>query len=641
MALRCNYLKLKSLFLASLAVPLLAATALAGAPNPKLDSDLSIRAARPSGHRRVIVSLAPGQSLPANFKQYAVSDRLDSVDAQVLDIPDSKLADLSTSGLVRFVRGDRTVFKQDFRTDISSGSFFVNQDLGFTGKGTTIAVLDSGINAIHDDLRHQYVGFLDLVNHRVDPYDDNGHGTHVAGIIAGDGTDSKGKQAGAAPDAQIFSIKVLDANGQGKVSDVIAAFDWIGKNAKTYNIKIVNVSFAAKVFESYDTDPLTQAAKALVRKGIIVVAAAGNQGLKNGHEAFGYVGAPGNAPWVLTVGASSSMGTLTRGDDTVADFSSRGPTAIDHQAKPDIVAGGVGIESASAPGSTDYTTKSQYLLRGSFPTSTFPYQVMTGTSMSAPAVAGTLALMFEADPKLTPNLAKAILEYTSQWNPNYTALEQGAGFVNALGAVRLASFYAHAKQGDTVPVESIWSRHLNWGNHTVNGGVLLPAANAFKRTTTWGASTVTSASGDDENIIWGTDDDGNIIWGTSNDDDGNIIWGTDDDQSNIIWGTADDENIIWGTDDDGNIIWGTDDDQSNIIWGTADDENIIWGTGDDENIIWGTDDDAENIIWGTVADGEAFTGANPSHRWFLNRNHDAIWISHEFGDFFLSQGRSR
>jgi len=637
-------LKIKSLFLSLLAVPVLAASVFAGAPNPKLDSDLANRATRSSssGHSRVIVTLAPGQTLPASFQSYAVTERLDSVSAQVLDLPDSQLASLSADGSVQYGRGDRNVYKQDFRTDISSGSFFANRGLGVTGKGVTVAVLDSGINAIHDDLRHQYVGFLDLVNHRVNPYDDNGHGTHVAGIIAGDGTDSNGKQAGAAPDAQIFSIKVLDANGQGKVSDVITAFELIGKNARAYNIRIVNVSFAAKVLESYDADPLTLAAKALVRKGIVVVAAAGNQGQKYGHEAFGYVGAPGNAPWVLTVGASSSMGTLTRGDDTVSSFSSRGPTAIDHQAKPDVIAGGVGIESASAPGSTDYTDpkKIQFLLRGSFPTSTFPYQVMTGTSMSAPAVAGTIALMLEANPRLTPNLAKAILEYTAQWNAQYNALEQGAGFVNALGAVRLATFYANAKQGDQVPVESIWSRHLNWGNHTVQGGVLLPGANAFKRSTTWGASTVTGANGDDENIIWGTDDDGNIIWGTSVDDDGNIIWGTDDDESNIIWGTADDENIIWGTDDDGNIIWGTDDD-GNIIWGTDDESNIIWGTDDDDNIIWGTDDDAENIVWGTAADGEAFTPANPSYIWLLNRDHDAVWISHEFGDFFLSRGRSR
>jgi serine protease AprX len=584
----------------------LASSAFAGAPNPKLESDLAFRAATEStNHTRVIVSLASGQSLPASFQPYATTDRLDSVDAQVLDVPDALLASLSASPAVTFVRGDRPVFEQDFRTDISAGSFFANQNLGFSGKGITVAVLDSGIDATHDDLRRRVVGFIDFVNFRRDPYDDNGHGTHVAGIIAGDGFDSRGKQAGVAPEAQIVALKVLDANGQGRVSDVVAAFDWIGKFGAAYGIRIVNVSLAASIKESYDTDPLAQAAKRLVEKGIIVVAAAGNRGKQDGHEVFGGVGAPGNAPWVFTVGASSSMGSLTRGDDTVADFSSRGPTRIDFAAKPDIVAGGVGIISASAPGSTDYTTKPQFLLPGAFPQASLAYEVMTGTSMAAPAVSGTLALMLEANPALTPNLAKAIVEYTAQWNGSYSALEQGAGFLNALGAVRLADFYAHAQQGDVLPVESIWSRHINWGNHRIAGGVLVPGANAWATTTTWGVSKLAA---DDGNIIWGTDDDGNIIWGTAADDSGNIIWGTDD------------ENIIWGTSDDaGNIIWGTDDDDSNIIWGT---------------------DDVENILWGTAADATDLP-ADPSYDWFLDRKHDAIWIANEFGDPVLARGKSR
>jgi serine protease AprX len=557
-----------------------------------------------SRHTRVIVSLAPGTTLPAAFQAYVRSDRLDTVDAQILDVPDSALASLSADPSVKYVRGDRLVFKQDFRTNISAGSFFVNRNLGYTGKGITVAVLDSGINPYHDDLRRHVAGFVDFVNHQIEPYDDNGHGTHVAGVIAGDGYDSGGQQAGLAPDAQIIALKVLDANGQGSVSNVIAALDWVARNASRYNIKIVNVSLGAAVNESYTTDPLTLATKALVDRGIIVVAAAGNRGMQNGHEVYGGIGAPGNAPWVLTVGASSSMGTLTRADDTVADFSSRGPTRRDLLAKPDIVAGGVGIISATAPGSFDYNTKPQFLLDGSMPTATFPYEVKTGTSMAAPAVTATLALMLEANARLTPNFAKAIVEYTAEWNPSYSAFQQGGGFLNTLGAVRLAAFYARAKRGDRLPVESIWSRHINWGNHRVAGGVLMPGANAWTAAVTWGAAWSFN-DGDAENIIWGTDDDGNILWGTSIDDQGNIIWGTDD------------ENIIWGTD--------------------ADDQNIIWGTDtDDENIIWGTEDEPENIMW----DGDevpAITIPNPSYIWFLNRQHDATWIAREFGDLFLTR----
>ena len=130
-----------------------------------------------------------------------------------------------------------------------------------------------------------------------------------------------------APDADIVSLKVLDANGQGTISDIIAALDWVAANAGTYNIRVVNMSVGAGIHESYWTDPLTLAAKRLVDQGIVVVAAAGNFG-KNaqGQIQYGGIAAPGNAPWVLTVGASSTNGTTNRTDDTMAGFSSRGPT---------------------------------------------------------------------------------------------------------------------------------------------------------------------------------------------------------------------------------------------------------------------------------------------------------------------------
>ncbi|HZT75679.1 MAG TPA: S8 family peptidase [Vicinamibacterales bacterium] len=612
-------------------------------------------AAAGSTHRtRLIVTLAPGRDLPASLKPYAVG-RLDNAGVRILDVPDANLPSVASGNGIT-VHDDRIVVKQDFRTDVGAGSFFATHDLGFTGRGVTVAVLDSGVDASHDDLRRRVIGFADFVNGRVAPYDDNGHGTHVSGIIAGSGVDSRGQQAGVAPEANLVSLKVLDANGVGRVSDVLAALDWVLANADRYGIRVVNISFAAAIKVSYNDDELTQTVKKLVDRGIIVVAAAGNHGVESGREVFGGIGAPANAPWVITVGAASSMGTLTRGDDTVADFSSRGPTWKDFAAKPDLVSGGVGIISTSAPGSTDYRTKPEFLLPGTRPLPTLPYQVMTGTSMAAPSVAGAIALMLQANPRLTPNFAKAILEYTAQWNPQYRALEQGAGFLNALGAVRLSAYYARHRRGEAMPVETIWSRHINWGNHRVGGGLLAPRANAWPTSVTWGDIKVHSLDGD-ENIIWGTSEDENIVWGTADTDD-NIIWGTDGDE-NIVWGTEcggdNCENIIWGTDGgDENIIWGTDDGDENIIWGTAaEDENIIWGTDDgDENIIWGTDGD-ENIIWGTIdpdpanvlwsaiADTPVVGGANPSFVWFLSRRHDASWIAVEFGDTLPLTGPGR
>src|SRR5439155_474290 len=213
--------------------------------------------------------------------------------------------------------------------------------------------------------------------------DDNGHGTHVAGIIAGNGSDSNGQKAGSAPDASIVSLKVLDAQGNGTIGNIITALDWVVANKTAYNIRAINLSVGASIKESYWTDPLTLAAKRVVDAGVVVVTAAGNIG-KNaaGLEQYGGITAPGNAPWVLTVGASSSMGTTQRDDDTIAGYSSRGPTFVDWGAKPDLVAPGSGVVSLSDPASTFYATKTAFLVAGQASTPFVPYLSLSGTSMA-------------------------------------------------------------------------------------------------------------------------------------------------------------------------------------------------------------------------------------------------------------------
>ena len=219
-----------------------------------------------------------------------------------------------------------------------------------------------------------------------------------------------------------------------------------------YNIRVINLSVGARITESYKTDPLALAAKRAVDAGIVVVAAAGNKGKNaNGEPVYGGISAPGNAPWVLTVGASSSQGTPVRYDDIIAPYSSRGPTRIDYAAKPDLVAPGTGIVSLSNPNSLFYTTQAAYLLKGSGNVAGTPYLSLTGTSMAAPVVSGTVALMLQANPNLTPNLVKAILQYTAQVYPSYSALTEGAGFLNTKGAVELSRFFMNANPGDAVP----------------------------------------------------------------------------------------------------------------------------------------------------------------------------------------------
>ena len=225
-----------------------------------------------------------------------------------------------------------------------------------------MAVIDSGITDWHDDLGYtgsssnvrvvngqRVTGFVDFVNGVPNAYDDNGHGTHVAGIIAGNGYDSYGAYAGIAPAAHLVSLKVLDRDGRGVISDVIAAFEWTVVNRAAHNIRVINLSVGAGVSESYETDPPTRAAKRAVDAGIVFVTAAGNLGQRTSDLSkkplYGGITAPGNAPWVLTVGAHSTQGTVWRWDDKMAPYSSRGPSAIDFAAKPDLVAPGTGIVS--------------------------------------------------------------------------------------------------------------------------------------------------------------------------------------------------------------------------------------------------------------------------------------------------------
>jgi serine protease AprX len=589
----------------------------------KLDHELNKRALRSTGTTRVIVEWQSGARLPAAFRQYARRfGNLNVLNGSVLDLPNGLLRSLAQNPSALRVHYDRPAFKHDYRTSMTIGARAVQQALGYTGAGVGVAVIDSGIAAWHDDLtsrstaqypygNQRVSAFVDFVNGQLSPYDDDGHGTHVAGIIAGNGYDSNGRNAGVAPDANLVVLKVLDGNGNGTISNVIEALDWVLANRQQYNIRVVNLSVGAAIHESYWTDPLTLAAKRLVDAGIVVVAAAGNLGHNaQSQPQYGGIGAPANAPWVLTIGASSTNGTTTRDDDTMASFSSRGPTYLDWNAKPDLVAPGVGTVSLASAGSMLYDLRVSALLPGTLPTIAMPYLSLSGTSMAAPVVSGTIAAMLQANPALTPNAIKAILQYTAQSYPDYDPLTQGAGFLNAVGAVRLARFYATAQPGQVVPAQDMWGRQLIWGNHRLSGGVLDPATNAFSLGTTWGAAKTEAG----DNIVWGTACGGgcdNIVWGTAKGDGDNIVWGTAGDGDNIVWGTAGDgDNIVWGTacggGDCDNIVWGTAGDGDNIVWGTVRADNIVWGTAgaDGDNIVWGTAGDGDNIVWGTVGDGD-------------------------------------
>jgi subtilisin family serine protease len=304
---------------------------------------------------------------------------------------------------------------------------------------------------------------------------------------------------------------------------------------------------------------------------------------------------------VLTVGASSHNGTVARNDDTVAAFSSRGPTYIDYAAKPDLVAPGVGIESLTDQSTVLYAAHPAARLWGTMRTATEPYSSLSGTSMAAPVVTGTIALMLQANPSLTPNLVKAILQFTAEHNAKYDDLTQGAGFLNARGAVQLArDFAAGAAASPDGTLEGgdqvAWNRHINWGNRRIGGGMIRPDANAWATGVVWGATATDSG----EPISWGIACKGNaacdsINWRASGDSD-SVAWAatTVDGDAASVWGT----NVVWGTacggEDCVGVMWGANCDSGGESTGAAEEcDNVVWGTNDV--------DEADNVVWGTKA----------------------------------------
>jgi Subtilase family len=251
----------------------------------------------------------------------------------------------------------------------------------------------------------------------------------------------------------------------------------------------------------------------------------------------------------------------------------------------------VGIESLSDPDSALYTTRAAYLLPGKIETSFLPYLSLSGTSMSAPVVSGTVALMLQANPALTPNAVKAILQYTAQFSRTFDPLTQGAGFLNAKGAVELAR---HLASPETVPYPSTrrWGGRLIWGNRLLQGGRLTLDTNAWSADVAWGSPT--TAGG--ESVTWG------VQCAAAGCDTVTGPWRLAEAQAvNVVWGPTcggEDCDTAWTS----GAIWGTTDEGDTVVWGTADEgDTVVWGTADDgDTVVWGTscsDISCEPVIW--------------------------------------------
>lgn len=292
---------------------------------------------------------------------------------------------------------------------------------GLTGKGIVVAVLDTGIYN-HPDLSGRIAGFVDLVRFRRQTYDDNGHGTHVAGCIASSGRRSR-KYRGPAPGAGVVGVKVLNRSGSGMLSTVIQGVQWCIREKDRLKIRIMNISLGGEAHVSYRDDPLCQAVERAWNSGIVVCAAAGNSG-----PGRGTIDSPGIHPLIITVGASNDRGISDPRENRVTGFSSRGPT-IDGITKPDLLAPGEKIVSLRPPRSmVDIQNKEARV--GAW------YTALSGTSMATSICAGVAAQLLQADRSLTPGQVKELLTQNAARLPNEDSNAQGAGIVDARKAAR-------------------------------------------------------------------------------------------------------------------------------------------------------------------------------------------------------------
>jgi len=333
------------------------------------------------------------------------------------------------------------------------------RDFGLTGSGVGIAVIDTG-TYLHPDLQRGLLGLLapqpievDIVAPTSGSGDYYGHGTHVAGIINGNGSASSCLLCyrtfkGIAPGARLISVRALAANGTGYTSDVISGINWVIKNWKNYNIRVLNLSLGHPVYESLSTDPLCQAVRAAVKAGIVVVVAAGNDGSVG--TGFGSIDSPGNEPSAITVGAVDDARTVTTTDDVLTWYSSKGPSLVDFVVKPDLVAPGTAIVSLRDPGSYLDKTFHQYTLKqGDYDgtpllgTQDGVYYTLSGTSIATPFVSGAAALMIQKYPGINPGTVKARL-MASAVKDTHLMFETGAGELDIDAALKATGSVAYA-----------------------------------------------------------------------------------------------------------------------------------------------------------------------------------------------------
>jgi serine protease AprX len=421
----------------------------------------------------------------------------------------------------------------------------------------TVAVLDSGVAADPDLVQpaNRLLASVNFADERA-MSDPGGHGTHVAGIVAGNGGRSGGLFVGVAPEANIVDVRVLSSTGSGRTSSVVRGIEWVLAHRTTYNIRVLNLSFGAPASTSYRTDPMSAAVEIAWRRGLVVVVAAGNGG-----PAGGTVASPGIDPYAITVGATDDHGTISPRDDTLAPFSSWG--SADSNAKPDLVAPGRRIISLRVPGSAlDLLYPDRVVTTPSGAT----YIRLSGTSMATPVVSGAIALLLQRRPSLTPDQVKAILVGTTQPYgqdsggalPDPTA--DGTGLLDALAAVQsnIGTAPSPGVGGiggtNAIPVADTLEARANRG---------LRPADSFARTLLPALRVVP--------LSWKDPTLGGIDWTALTWD--SVAW------DSIAWDNFDWDSVAWDS-----IAW------DSVAWDSIAWDSIAW-----DSVAW------DSIAWDSIA----------------------------------------
>jgi serine protease AprX len=530
---------------------------------------------RPGAQARVIVH-GTAQEVAALAVRYRLQVLRRLGDGAVVSADGAQIAQLAADAGVDHLSGDvpvrpamsvsaqSTAADQTWKGD-AGGLLGLGSVPGVNGQGVVVAVVDSGISTSHPALAKKIIASVSLVTGDPSTDDAFGHGTHVAGIIAGLGSAASKVTplytGGIAPGAQLVNVRVLGPDGIGLTSDVIAGIDWVIANRSKYKIRVINLSLGHPVNEPSATDPLCEAVARAVNAGLVVVAAAGNSGVSaDGRMILGGITSPGNSPFAITVGALNTQATVKRSDDRLATYSSRGPTRFDFAVKPDLAAPGNKIISLEANGA--YLPRNYpYLHKAGSGINS--YMQLSGTSMAAPMVSGAAALLLQGNSNLVPAQVKLALQTGATFMPDAGLVGAGAGSANFWASrqfaangfnVTLSTVIAGVTQNTSgvafwdagtmamrmyngtgirllsllqLPLVWLDPSLLNFGDLNLLG-LLNPLAQVAPTRLLWGEVAGWTS---DQQILWGTtiyDPQGQqILWGTSDTtEDTQILWGT-------------------------------------------------------------------------------------------------------------------